>query len=169
MSKAAPFLSQGGTNEEAGVPSLLNSPFYLLPIPFLDTRSPASARPLASTQLSPARSAPKWGDPGEGEPRGKRGPPAAPCVRGERRIGAWKMRFTTRSLRITSFFPLGAVRCACAAAHEVSFWYHQANISLQVTDSTMSWRRVRDSNPRYPFGYAGFQDRCHQPLGQLSA
>jgi hypothetical protein len=31
------------------------------------------------------------------------------------------------------------------------------------------WRRERDSNPRYPFGYAGFQDRCHQPLGHLSA
>ena len=31
------------------------------------------------------------------------------------------------------------------------------------------WRRVRDSNPRYPSGYAGFQDRCHQPLGHLSA
>src|SRR6185437_13113840 len=31
------------------------------------------------------------------------------------------------------------------------------------------WRRARDSNPRYPFGYVGFQDRCHQPLGQLSA
>jgi hypothetical protein len=31
-----------------------------------------------------------------------------------------------------------------------------------------SWRRGRDSNPRYPFGYAGFQDRSHQPLGHLS-
>ena len=31
------------------------------------------------------------------------------------------------------------------------------------------WRRARDSNPRYPLGYVGFQDRCHQPLGQLSA
>src|ERR1700730_14805282 len=30
------------------------------------------------------------------------------------------------------------------------------------------WRRGRDSNPRYPFRYAGFQDRCHQPLGHLS-
>src|ERR1700758_3218513 len=30
------------------------------------------------------------------------------------------------------------------------------------------WRRGRDSNPRYPFGYAGFQDRSHQPLGHLS-
>ena len=30
------------------------------------------------------------------------------------------------------------------------------------------WRRERDSNPRYPFRYAGFQDRCHQPLGHLS-
>ena len=31
-----------------------------------------------------------------------------------------------------------------------------------------AWRRERDSNPRYPFRYAGFQDRCHQPLGHLS-
>jgi hypothetical protein len=31
------------------------------------------------------------------------------------------------------------------------------------------WRRGRDSNPRYPFRYAGFQDRSHQPLGHLSA
>src|ERR1035438_3772270 len=33
---------------------------------------------------------------------------------------------------------------------------------------TTKWRRARDSNPRYPFRYAGFQDRSHQPLGQLS-
>src|SRR5260370_36378451 len=32
----------------------------------------------------------------------------------------------------------------------------------------MRWRRGRDSNLRYPFRYAGFQDRCHQPLGHLS-
>ncbi len=31
-----------------------------------------------------------------------------------------------------------------------------------------NWRRGRDSNPRYPFGYTGFQDRSHQPLGHLS-
>jgi hypothetical protein len=31
------------------------------------------------------------------------------------------------------------------------------------------WRRGRDSNPRYPLRYAGFQDRCHQPLGHLSS
>ena len=31
------------------------------------------------------------------------------------------------------------------------------------------WRRARDSNPRYPFRYASFQDWSHQPLGQLSA
>src|SRR5688500_8112491 len=30
------------------------------------------------------------------------------------------------------------------------------------------WRRGRDSNPRYPFRYSGFQDRRHQPLGHLS-
>ena len=38
---------------------------------------------------------------------------------------------------------------------------------LQLADNKQ-WRRGRDSNPRYPFGYAGFQDRSHQPLGHLS-
>jgi hypothetical protein len=31
------------------------------------------------------------------------------------------------------------------------------------------WRRERDSNPRYPFGYNGFQDRRFQPLTHPSA
>src|SRR5215467_4303554 len=31
------------------------------------------------------------------------------------------------------------------------------------------WRRERDSNPRYPFGYSGFQDHRHRPLGHPSA
>jgi hypothetical protein len=30
------------------------------------------------------------------------------------------------------------------------------------------WRRGRDSNPRWSFPHAGFQDRSHQPLGHLS-
>src|SRR5690348_5020258 len=30
------------------------------------------------------------------------------------------------------------------------------------------WRRRRDSNPRYPFGYNGFQDRRFQPLTHSS-
>ena len=34
---------------------------------------------------------------------------------------------------------------------------------------TTKWRKRRDSNPRYPFRYVGFQDRCHQPLGHSSA
>ena len=41
--------------------------------------------------------------------------------------------------------------------------------SLHVYCTQGKWRRARDSNPRYPFRYAGFQDRSHQPLGQLSA
>lgn len=32
-----------------------------------------------------------------------------------------------------------------------------------------NWRRMRDSNPRYPYEYNGFQDRRLQPLGQSSA
>ncbi len=30
------------------------------------------------------------------------------------------------------------------------------------------WRKRRDSNPRYPFRYASFQDWSHQPLGHSS-
>jgi hypothetical protein len=35
-------------------------------------------------------------------------------------------------------------------------------------DGTL-WRRERDSNPRYPFEYNGFQDRRFQPLTHPSA
>ena len=31
-----------------------------------------------------------------------------------------------------------------------------------------NWRTGWDSNPRYPRRYAGFQDRCLQPLGHPS-
>src|SRR5277367_3860411 len=31
------------------------------------------------------------------------------------------------------------------------------------------WRRERDSNPRYPLRYSGFQDRLFQPLTHPSA
>src|ERR1700751_1798179 len=34
---------------------------------------------------------------------------------------------------------------------------------------TRKWRRGRDSNPRYPSGYSGFQDHRHRPLGHLSS
>ena len=30
------------------------------------------------------------------------------------------------------------------------------------------WRKGWDSNPRYPCGHAGFQDRCLKPLGHPS-
>src|SRR5258705_3243946 len=33
----------------------------------------------------------------------------------------------------------------------------------------LRWRRERDSNPRYPYGYSGFRDRPIQPLSHLSA
>ena len=40
--------------------------------------------------------------------------------------------------------------------------------SSTYNPAAQDWRRGRDSNPRYPFGHAGFQDRSHQPLGHLS-
>ena len=46
-------------------------------------------------------------------------------------------------------------------------WHLQSNLTPCAPE--IEWRRARDSNPRYPFRYVGFQDRCHQPLGQLSA
>ncbi len=34
--------------------------------------------------------------------------------------------------------------------------------------SNVFWRKGRDSNSRYPFGYAAFRERYLQPLGHLS-
>ena len=42
--------------------------------------------------------------------------------------------------------------------------FEQQRQRLSKTDK----RRERDSNPRYPYGHAGFQDRCIQPLCHLS-
>ena len=42
-------------------------------------------------------------------------------------------------------------------------------IGLFRTRLEKSWRRERDSNPRYPFRYNGFQDRRYQPLTHPSA
>ena len=38
-----------------------------------------------------------------------------------------------------------------------------------VRSSVLKWRMGWDSNPRNPCGFAGFQDRCLQPLGHPSA
>ena len=38
----------------------------------------------------------------------------------------------------------------------------------QIGAIRSTWRREWDSNPRCPYGHAGFQDRCLQPLGHLS-
>ena len=37
-----------------------------------------------------------------------------------------------------------------------------------VRSSVLDWRKGWDSNPRYPCGHAGFQDRCLKPLGHPS-
>src|SRR6187431_1788883 len=46
-------------------------------------------------------------------------------------------------------------------------------VALRLADEArrrrVEWRRERDSNPRYPSGYSGFQDHRHRPLGHLSA
>ncbi len=40
----------------------------------------------------------------------------------------------------------------------------------QILQNTINglWRKGWDSNPRYPCGHAGFQDRCLKPLGHPS-
>src|SRR5579872_2214000 len=58
-------------------------------------------------------------------------------------------------------------------SRQLGSWIKRARSRALTRTSTRKygeeiWRRVRDSNPRYGFPYAGFQDRCHQPLGQLS-
>ena len=46
--------------------------------------------------------------------------------------------------------------------------WHVARRLQEVRDCSPTtrteWRRERDSNPRYPFGYSGFQDRPFRPL-----
>lgn len=39
---------------------------------------------------------------------------------------------------------------------------------MSVKSMTWVWRKGWDSNPRYPCGHAGFQDRCLKPLGHPS-
>ena len=47
--------------------------------------------------------------------------------------------------------------------------FHLATHLFEIAFSRKEWRRARDSNPRYPYGHNGFQDRRFQPLTQLSA
>ena len=40
--------------------------------------------------------------------------------------------------------------------------------AADAAERLIEWRRGRDSNPRYPFEYAGLANLCLQPLGHLS-
>ena len=50
---------------------------------------------------------------------------------------------------------------------------YQEGLSLRsqvaALNEAKKWRRRRDSNPRKAFTFAGFQDRCIQPLCHPSA
>src|SRR5215475_9075291 len=54
-------------------------------------------------------------------------------------------------------------RCASGRAPNLIFWINELLFALH-----RSWRRGRDSNPRYPYEYAAFRVRCFQPLSHLS-
>src|SRR5262245_56898087 len=41
-------------------------------------------------------------------------------------------------------------------------------LNVSERGRTSSWRRGRDSNPRYGYPYAAFRVRCFQPLSHLS-
>jgi hypothetical protein len=47
--------------------------------------------------------------------------------------------------------------------------YQSSNLPYKLLIIKTLWRRERDSNPRYPFGHNGFQDRRYQPLTHPSA
>ena len=58
------------------------------------------------------------------------------------------------------------------AQDKPGFWGISAVFCLIGGDGPMlptKWRKRRDSNPRYPFRYASFQDWSHQPLGHSSS
>jgi hypothetical protein len=44
-----------------------------------------------------------------------------------------------------------------------------SSVETERTVEGTKWRKRRDSNPRYPFRYASFQDWSHQPLGHSSS
>src|SRR5262249_40498099 len=44
----------------------------------------------------------------------------------------------------------------------------QRNQKHETRQILSSWRRGRDSNPRYGYPYAAFRVRCFQPLSHLS-
>ena len=44
-----------------------------------------------------------------------------------------------------------------------------SKIARRLRKLQTAWRRERDSNPRYPCGHSGFQDRLFQPLTHPSA
>src|SRR5512138_959337 len=54
---------------------------------------------------------------------------------------------------------IGPARLRAFALRPATFAWHRSE----------GWRRGRDSNPWYPSGYNGFQDRRLKPLGHLSA
>jgi hypothetical protein len=55
---------------------------------------------------------------------------------------------------------------ASAGSHRVSEPSRRSSRAVKRERRRM--RRGRDSNPRYPSGYSGFQDHRHRPLGHLS-
>src|ERR1035441_1716108 len=68
-------------------------------------------------------------------------------------------------------YPTPALRCSWGTVRTVF-----ANEGIQRMETlaesaarpSIRWRRKRDSNPRYPSGYNGFNDRRLKPLGHSS-
>jgi hypothetical protein len=61
-------------------------------------------------------------------------------------------------------------RCDCHALSELTYG-HVGGFrrgDFLTSNQKTSWRRGRDSNPRYGYPYAAFRVRCFQPLSHLS-
>ena len=80
--------------------------------------------------------------------------------------------------------PIGDVRLTSGATAELVRWARSGGLLPRLlplkgnpqqvyfrettTKPLICWRKGWDSNPRYPCGHAGFQDRCLKPLGHPS-
>jgi hypothetical protein len=49
-----------------------------------------------------------------------------------------------------------------------TYRFHPSQVRIPHSYEEFTTRRERDSNPRYPFGYAAFPRRCTRPLCDLS-
>jgi hypothetical protein len=93
----------------------------------------------------------------------------APCLKPD-----CECAFRRKGRSLTYFAAEQFILRSPVCGGKIAKYGHVSRISGEVKARLLSefqtaWRGERDSNPRYPFRYSGFQDRLFQPLTHPSA